>query len=47
MCTMADIKNGVYTLADIERMNQAMAEMLESTIAARERAIQAANKKPR
>lgn len=29
-CTMAEIKNGTYTLADIELFNQAIHELIES-----------------
>lgn len=47
LCTKADIDDGKYSLADIEEMNQTMLEALDSAIEARERAIQAANKKPR
>jgi hypothetical protein len=38
LCTMAEINNGTYTLADIELMNQTISEALEATIEARESA---------
>lgn len=34
LCTMNEINNGTYTLAEIEEMNQAMHEMLEESIRA-------------
>lgn len=36
LCTMQDIDNGTYTLADIEMMNQTISEALEATITARQ-----------
>ncbi|QZI89673.1 hypothetical protein MYOV022v2_p0046 [Vibrio phage 12E28.1] len=42
LCTKADIDNGVYSLADVEEMNQTMEEALNEAIQARELAMQQA-----
>lgn len=44
LCTMAQINDGTYSLADIEVMNQAIEEALDAALEAMERAKSQARK---